>query len=98
MSEYIRCPMYGALMTVLTNGHMCPCCGYRFPAQTVTQSCGTSAEYVEIVRCKDCKHYKKDIKCVGGHYNGCDAWIDEGCATEVDENGYCYLAERKDRE
>lgn len=50
----------------------------------------------ELVRCKDCKHYKKEIKCVGGHYSGCDEWIDEGCEIPVDEDGYCSYAERKD--
>ena len=58
MSEWIRCPMCGALMATLTSGHMCPCCGYRVPAQTVTHSRGTSAEYVEIVRCKDCAKWR----------------------------------------
>lgn len=55
MSEWIRCPMCGALMTVLTSGHICPLCGYRLPVQTITTTTGTSAEYVQVIRCKDCK-------------------------------------------
>lgn len=50
----------------------------------------------ELIRCKDCKHYKKEIRCVGGHYNGCGWWLDEGCESPVDEDGYCSYAERKD--
>lgn len=44
---------------------------------------------VEIVRCKDCKwHQGKD----------CMAWDDGtvAVANEVEDDGYCYLAERKE--
>lgn len=51
---------------------------------------------VEVVRCKDCKNYKKDIPCVGGKYNGCLEWLDEGCATPVNENNFCSYGERKE--
>ena len=53
-----------------------------------------SADVVEVVRCKDCKHYKRNIPCVGGHYNGCDEWIDEGNAITVYDNDYCSYGER----
>lgn len=55
-----------------------------------------TVDAVPVIRCKDCKHYKKDVKCVGGHYGGCDVWLDEGCETPVDEEGYCSYAERKE--
>lgn len=51
----------------------------------------------EIIRCKDCKHFHYDMPYiiqgipVLGH-EVCDAWGD-GCKT--DENGYCFLAERR---
>ena len=53
-----------------------------------------SADVVEVVRCKDCKHYKRNIPCVGGHYNGCDEWIDEGNAITVYDNDFCSYGER----
>ena len=54
-----------------------------------------TADVVEVVRCKDCKNYKKDIPCVGGKYNGCSEWIDEGCEAPVNENDFCSYGERK---
>ena len=87
MSEWIRCPMCGALMTVLTIGHMCPVCGYRFPAQTVTQSCGTSAEYVEIVRCKDCEHWNGDDN---------ETFCSELGIFGTDPNSFCSYARKKE--
>ena len=56
-----------------------------------------SADVVEVVRCKDCKHYRKDIPCVGGQYNGCAEWLDEGCEAPVEEDGYCSYGERADK-
>ena len=51
----------------------------------------------EIIRCKDCKHFEynhpyiiQGIPVLG--HEVCDAWGD-GCKT--DENGYCFLAERR---
>lgn len=55
-----------------------------------------SADVAEVVRCKDCKHYKRNIPCGGGHYNGCDEWIDEGNAITVYDNDFCSYGERKD--
>ena len=97
MSEWIRCPKCGAMMTTLTSGYMCPVCGYRFPAQTVTQSRGTSAEYVEIVRCKDCKFSK-------AYYHGPESNL--GMFTYLCTQGlygmnaddYCSRAERRDND
>lgn len=56
-----------------------------------------SDDVVEVVRCKDCKHYKRNIPCVGGHYNGCDEWIDEGNAITVYDNDFCSYGERKEK-
>ena len=52
----------------------------------------------EIVRCKDCKHFEYDHLYVIqglpviGHLV-CNKWGD-GCRT--DENGYCFMAERRE--
>ena len=51
----------------------------------------------EIIRCKDCKHFEYDhpyiiqgIPVLG--HEVCNAWGD-GCKT--DEDGYCFMAERR---
>ena len=51
----------------------------------------------EIIRCKDCKHFEynhpyiiQGIPVLG--HEVCNAWGD-GCKT--DENGYCFMAERR---
>ena len=55
-----------------------------------------SSDVVEVVRCKDCKHYKRNIPLVGGHYNGCDEWLDEGNPITVYDNDFCSYGERAD--
>ena len=54
----------------------------------------SSDNLVEVVRCKDCKHYKRNIPCCDGYYNGCDEWIDEGNAITVYDSDYCSYGER----
>lgn len=49
----------------------------------------------EIIRCKDCKHFIRDISCVEGRYNGCDEWTDNGNEIEVAEDDFCSYAERR---
>ena len=56
-----------------------------------------SADVVEVVHCKDCKHFEYDhpyiiqgIPVLG--HEVCNAW-GNGCKT--DENGYCFMAERR---
>lgn len=56
------------------------------------------AEWVNVVRCKDCKHFELDkpyiiqgIPVLG--HECCNAWGD-GCKTDPD--GYCFLAERRE--
>ena len=89
MTEWVSCPKCGALMIGLTGGHICPLCGYRLPVQTITYTTGTSAEYVQVIRCRDCKHYDG---------SDCDRYAEEtyGISHSTQEYGYCWLAERKD--
>lgn len=54
MTEWMRCPKCDAVMIAITSGNICPLCGYRVPVQTITNTTGTSAEYVQVIRCKDC--------------------------------------------
>lgn len=55
-------------------------------------------DVVQVVRCKNCKyfHYNKVYDIQGFSIMGnsvCDKWAN-GCRT--DENGYCFLGERKE--
>ena len=52
----------------------------------------------EIIRCKDCKHFERNIPCVGGQYDGCEEWLDNGNESCVDENDFCSRAERREDE
>lgn len=55
-----------------------------------------SVSVEEIVRCKDCKHFKQDIPCVGGTYNGCDQLEGrDGCEPYVEEDFFCAYGERE---
>ena len=49
----------------------------------------------ELIRCKDCKYFTRNIPCVGGHYNGCNAWTDNGNEIMVAEDDFCSYAERR---
>lgn len=49
----------------------------------------------ELIRCKDCKHFIRDITCVGGPYDGCDEWTDNGNEIMVAEDDFCSYAERR---
>ena len=56
-----------------------------------------TANVVEVVRCKDCRHYKRNVPCVGGYYNGCDEWLDEGNPITVYDNDFCSYGERAEK-
>lgn len=86
MTEWISCPKCGALMLGFTGGQICPLCGYKMPAQTITATTGTSAEYVPVIRCRDCKFWGAD-----GYRNGC-----KYATCIMMENDYCSMAERKE--
>ena len=50
----------------------------------------------EIVRCKNCKNFRRNIPCVGGVYDGCGELLDEGNEMPVEESFYCGYAERQE--
>lgn len=50
----------------------------------------------EIIRCKDCKYYERDIKRSWGTYNGCGVWTDDGNEIEVNPYDFCSYAERRE--
>ena len=49
----------------------------------------------DIVRCKDCKYFERDIKRSWGTYNGCGVWTDDGNEIEVNQYDFCSYAERR---
>ena len=73
-----------------------------------TVECIPTAEAVEVVRCKDCKHFHEntfgnEIGFPRGHilsdlivgHETCDRWS-EG-HNQVTAEGFCFLAERRDQ-
>lgn len=52
----------------------------------------------ELIRCKNCVHYKTDIDCTSGKYNGCDVWLNDGNEIPCEENDFCSRAERREDE
>ena len=63
---------------------------FEEPLQPVWESkcMNIKVDMVEVVRCKDCKHFEL----FDGVFPVCRKW-GNGCATEKD--GFCYLAELK---
>ena len=53
---------------------------------------------IDIVYCEDCKYFRTGILKVGGTYNGCGVWIDDGNEIEVEPNQFCSYGERIDNE
>lgn len=50
----------------------------------------------ELTRCKDCKHYKTYISCIGDEYSGCDYWINDGNEPPCEPTDFCSYAERRE--
>ena len=95
MSEWIWCPKCGALMNEITNGHICPLCGYRVPAQTITTTTGTFVEYVPVIRCKDCKYYRNDGDCWHEWDNDGRIYY-QSIIEEPNPDDYCSRGKRKE--
>lgn len=51
-------------------------------------------ERIPLIRCRECKYFRTDIPKVGGTYNGCGIWIDDGNEIEVEPNQFCSYGER----
>jgi hypothetical protein len=49
-----------------------------------------------VIRCLDCRHYRSNLTCVEGHYNGCAMWLDNGNEIMVAPDDYCSYAERRE--
>ena len=56
-----------------------------------------SAESERIIRCANCRFFKRNIPCVDGHYNGCEMWLDDGDEIRVLADDYCSKALPKER-
>lgn len=50
----------------------------------------------EIIYCKDCKYFERDIQRSWGTYNGCGVWTDDGNEIEVNQDDFCSYAERRE--
>lgn len=89
MSEWIRCPKCGVIMSGYTGYHQCSFCGYKLPVPTVTLSTGTSYEQFRLIRCKDCIWFDTEES-----YD--DVYHCELHNTDTIESNYCSWAERKE--
>ena len=52
----------------------------------------------EIIHCSNCRFFKRNIPCTGGHYNGCEMWLDDGDEIRVMTDDYCSKALPKEGE
>ena len=56
-------------------------------------------DLVEVVRCRDCKFFLKNVPCVGGTYTGCGVLEGrDGSELEVEPDFFCAYGERRDDE
>lgn len=67
----------------------------NFVASDGEQICAHAERVQELIRCRECKHYRTHISCVGGEYDGCDVWLDNGNEIEVKPDDFCSYAERR---
>ena len=94
MSEWIRCPNCGTVMTVTTSGYLCPMCGTALPVKILHMTSGTSPEVdaVPVIRCRDCAYYS-----MNGRYRGeskhCVLYFHE--THEVNGDDFCSRGERR---
>lgn len=103
MSEWIRCPMCGTVMTVTTSGYLCPMCGTALPVKILHMTSGTSpkVDAVPVIRCRDCK-FRMATK--NRHKNKeriyCRLFFDpiEHHYYRCHDDDYCSRAERKEHE
>ena len=58
----------------------------------------TSAQPEQIIRCENCRFFKRNIPCIDGHYNGCEMWLDDGNEIRVMTDDYCSKALPKESE
>ena len=83
-----------ALVSALNNGRLKEQTGRAVPFNAGVAFALTMVEYaptidaVSVVRCKDCKYY---------HQTFCEIWSKYG-TIQTREQGFCYMAERRDDE
>lgn len=54
-----------------------------------------TADVVEVVHCKDCKHFNPNEPCVGGTYEACTELSGvDGCGMNVEEDFFCAYGEK----
>ena len=57
-----------------------------------------SAQPEQIIRCTNCRFFKRNIPCTGGRYNGCEMWLNDGNEIRVMTDDYCSKALPKEGE
>ena len=78
-----KCPIYGGVC--LHPSDQC-------------YECPRHAGAEQIIRCTNCRFFKRNIPCTGGRYNGCEMWLDDGNEIRVMTDDYCSKALPKDGE
>ena len=78
-----KCPIYGGVC--LHPSDQC-------------YECPRHAGAEQIIRCTNCRFFKRNIPCTGGHYNGCEMWLDDGNEIRVMTDDYCSKALPKEGE
>lgn len=73
-------------------------CQYHITEETdmTIDECGkfkNKSDFVEVVRCKDCKHYHSYLT-IGGFFRR-ECVFDEECVTLVHEMHFCSCGERR---
>ena len=71
---------------------VCP----HYPCEQYTKIEGIpTADVVEVVHCKDCKHFNREEPCVGGTYEACMLLSGaDGCGMNVEEDFFCAYGEK----
>lgn len=90
----------------LDNAEHCVCCGQVIPeGRQVCIICGkkvdtkVKADVVEVVRCKDCKHYHRGKESTICDYDYCDIlYYCDGSHRTACEEDYCSYGKRKGKE
>ena len=71
--------------------------GWILIPKPVNNGTAVEIEQRELITCKDCVYFVRDVICVcGEHYDGCYAWEDDGGESPVEEDWFCSKAERRE--
>ena len=71
--------------------------GWILIPKSVNNGTAIEIEQRELITCKECKYFERDIPDYNGSYNGCSVWLTDGdeCAV-VNEDWFCSNARRRE--